>query len=138
MARIIRVLLVLACFIFTVCRVNCEPVNLSTLVTVQNVPFEQCTKIFYIDAENLFYLTIAGINANRFQIDEIQSKTGYILFNAVNKEFLASVVKLDSKNSLLRVTPANNVYYFQPGIVLNLFKYIELNGSVKPVVLPVK
>lgn len=138
MARIIRVLLVLACFIFTVCRVNCEPVNLSTLVTVQNVPFEQCTKIFNIDAENLFYLTIAGINANRFQIDEIQSKTGYILFNAVNKEFLASVVKLDSKNSLLRVTPANNVYYFQPGIVLNLFKYIELNGSVKPVVLPVK
>ncbi len=138
MARIIRVLLVLAGFIFTVCRVNCEPVNLSTLVTVQNVPFEQCTKIFNIDAENLFYLTIAGINANRFQIDEIQSKTGYILFNAVNKEFLASVVKLDSKNSLLRVTPANNVYYFQPGIVLNLFKYIELNGSVKPVVLPVK
>ncbi len=138
MARIIRVLLVSACFIFTVCRVNCEPVNLSTLVTVQNVPFEQCTKIFNIDAENLFYLTIAGINANRFQIDEIQSKTGYILFNAVNKEFLASVVKLDSKNSLLRVTPANNVYYFQPGIVLNLFKYIELNGSVKPVVLPVK
>lgn len=138
MARIIRVLLVLACFIFTVCRVNCEPVNLSTLVTVQNVPFEQCTKIFNIDAENLFYLTIAGINANRFQIDEIQSKTGYILFNAVNKEFLASVVRLDSKNSLLRVTPANNVYYFQPGIVLNLFKYIELNGSVKPVVLPVK
>ena len=138
MARIIRVLLVSACFIFTVCRVNCEPVNLSTLVTVQNVPFEQCTKIFNIDAENLFYLTIAGINANRFQIDEIQSKTGYILFNAVNKEFLASVVKIDSKNSLLRVTPANNVYYFQPGIVLNLFKYIELNGSVKPVVLPVK
>ena len=138
MARIIRVLLVSACFIFTVCRVNCEPVNLSTLVTVQNVPFEQCTKIFNIDAENLFYLTIAGINANRFQIDEIQSKTGYILFNAVNKEFLASVVKLDSKNSLLRVTPANNVYYFQPGIVLNLFKYIGLNGSVKPVVLPVK
>ncbi len=138
MARIIRVLLVLAGFIFTVCRVNCEPVNLSTLVTVQNVPFEQCTKIFNMDSENLFYLTIAGINANRFQIDEIQSKTGYILFNAVNKEFLASVVKLDSKNSLLRVTPANNVYYFQPGIVLNLFKYIELNGSVKPVVLPVK
>ena len=134
----IRGLLVSAWFIFTVCRVNCEPVNLSTLVTVQNVPFEQCTKIFNIDAENLFYLTIAGINANRFQIDEIQSKTGYILFNAVNKEFLASVVKLDSKNSLLRVTPANNVYYFQPGIVLNLFKYIELNGSVKPVVLPVK
>lgn len=112
-----------------------QPVSLSTLVTVQNVPFEECTKIFNMSAENLFYLTIAGINANRFNIEEIQSKTGYILFNAVNKEFLTSVVKLDSKTSLLRITPTNNIYYFQPGIVLNIFRYIDLNNTVRPVVI---
>ncbi len=111
--------------------------SLSTLVTVQNVPFEQCTEIFKTDAENLFYLTLAGINANRFRIDEIQSKTGYILFNAVNKEFLATVVKLDKQTSLLKITPANNVYYFQPGIVLNIFKYIEINNSIRPIQLKV-
>ena len=115
-----------------------EPqVSLSTLVTVQDVPFEQCTKIFDIDAENLFYLTIASVNANRFKIEEIQSKTGYILFNAVNKDFLASVIKIDSKKSILKITPTNNVYYFPPGIVLNLFRYIELNNAEKPVVLKV-
>ncbi len=112
-----------------------QPVSLSTLVTMQNVPFEDCTRIFKMNAESLFYLTIASINANRFNIDEIQSKTGYILFNAVNKEFLAFVVKLDSKNSLLRITPTNNIYYFQPGIVLNIFRYIDLNDSVRPVTI---
>ena len=97
------------------------------------MPFEYCTKIFNTDAESLFYLTISGISANRFRIDEIQSKTGYVLFNAVNKDFLASVIKIDNKHSLLKVTPTNNVYYFQPGIVLNLFKYVELNAQEKPV-----
>ncbi len=137
MAGIVRfVLLTFMLFVFAFvpkCYAETQPVSLSTLVTVQNVPFEQCTKVFNIDAENLFYLTMASINANRFKIVEIQSKTGYILFNAVNKEFLASVVKLDSKTSLLRVTPTNNVYYFQPGIVLNLFRYIELNNQLRPV-----
>ena len=112
--------------------------SLSTLVSVQNVSFEQCTKIFKIDSEALFYLTIAAINANRFNISEMQSKTGYILFSAVGREFLANIVKIDSKNSILRITPVNNVYYFQPGIVLNIFRYIELNISEKPVLLPIK
>ncbi len=137
MARIILLILVLLIFPLSV-KADVQPVSLSTLVTIQNVPFEECTRIFPIEAENLFYLTIAGINANRFKIEEIQSKTGYILFSAVNKTFLAYVVKIDSKNSLLRVTPTNNIYYFQPGIVLNLFRYIELNSTVRPVNLPVK
>lgn len=139
MARIIKIFLLLVCMFFPICsQAEPQPVSLSTLVTVQNVPFEQCTKVFGVSAENLFYLTIAGINANRFKIEEIQSKTGYILFSAVNKEFLASIVKLDSKTSLLRITPANNIYYFEPGIVLNVFRYIDLNINVKPVTINVK
>ena len=70
-------------------------VSLSTLVTPQNVSFEVCTKTFPMNSERLFYLTIAAVNANRFEIKEIQSKTGYILFSAVGKEFLASVVEID-------------------------------------------
>lgn len=136
MARIIKILLI-SLFLFLPLQAKSEELSLSTLVTVQNVPFEYCTKFFNTDAESLFYLTIASINANRFRIDEIQSKTGYVLFNAVNKEFLASIIKIDNKHSLLKVTPTNNVYYFQPGIVLNLFKYIEINQLEKPVVIKV-
>lgn len=106
-----------------------ETMNLSILVTPQEVSFATCAKFFNIPADRLFYLAMAAANANRFTIDEIQSKTGYILFTAVNKQFLASVVKMDANRTLLKITPTNNVYYFPPGVVLNFFKYIELNAN---------
>ncbi len=79
--------------------------------------------------EKLFYMTIASINANRFEPLEMQSKTGYILFNAVNKEFLASIINVDNANSMLKITPTNNNYYFAPGIVSNIYKYIDMYGA---------
>lgn len=103
--------------------------SLSTLVTPQNVAFDMCTKTFSMNSDKLFYLTIAAVNANRFEIKEIQSKTGYILFAAVGKEFLASVITIDKHRSMLKITPANNNYFFAPGIVLNMYKYIEVNSS---------
>lgn len=103
-----------------------EP-SISTLVTPQNMAFDDCTKEYNMNQEKLYYLTIASINENRFEIEELQSKTGYILFKAVNKEFLATVVKLGVNKSMLKITPTNNNYYFAPGIVLNIFKYIDLN-----------
>lgn len=136
MARIVKIFLI---FLFMLIPIKCfaEQQPLSTLVTVQNVSFEQCVKMYKIDTESLFFLTLASVNANRFNVIEIQSKTGYVLFNAVGKEFLAKIIKLDDTRSLLKITPTNNIYYFQPGIVLNLFKYIELNSTVKPIELPV-
>ena len=106
-----------------------DGMSLSTLVTPQNIDYNICTRNYILTPEKLFYMAIASINANRFTIDEIQSKTGYILFTAVNKQYLASVVKVDSNKSMLRITPTNNNYFFAPGIVLNIFRYIDLNGA---------
>ena len=108
-----------------------EHVSLSTLITAQNVHYENCFKVFNTDHVTLFYMTIAAINANRFSIDEIQSKSGYVLFTAVNKQFVAMVSNVNTNQAMLRITPADNNYYFQPGIVLNIFKYIELNEGKK-------
>lgn len=105
-----------------------EP-SLSILITPQNVAFEDCTRIFNMNSDRLFYLTLAAVNANRFEIKEIQSKTGYVLFSAVGKEFLASIVSIDKYRSMLKITPANNNYFFAPGIVLNMYKYIDVNNS---------
>lgn len=112
--------------------------TLSTLITPQNVAFENCTRQYSLPPEKLFYLTIGSINANRFEVQELQSKTGYILFKAVGKEFLASVVKLGTQKSMLKITPTDGNYYFAPGIVSNTFKYIDLNlqaplTQVKPI-----
>lgn len=103
--------------------------SLSTLITPQNVAFEDCTRTFNMNSDRLFYLTLAAVNANRFEIKEIQSKTGYVLFSAVGKEFLASIVSIDKYRSMLKITPANNNYFFAPGIVLNMYKYIDVNTS---------
>ena len=134
MERIIKFLVVLS-FVFSI---TCSPsfaveqMNLSPLITAQNVKYETCTKVFNTDHVSLFHLAIAAINANRFTIDEIQSKSGYILFTAVNKQFLATVVNVNTNQGMLKITPVDNNYFFQPGIVLNVFKYIELNLNKKP------
>lgn len=96
-------------------------------VQPQVVEVENCNKIFKLSVQKLFYLTLAGINANRFTIDEIQSKSGYVLFSVGQRQFFASVIKINPQYSLLKITPCNSNYYFPIGIVQNMFRYIELN-----------
>lgn len=96
-------------------------------VQPQPVDFSACNKSFKLDSQKLFYLTLAAVNANRFTIAEIQSKSGYILFSVGQRQFLATIINVDNSISMLKITPCNNVYYFPIGIVQNMFKYIELN-----------
>ena len=103
----------------------------SSLTISQNILFENCTKIFGINQEKLFYLTLASISANRFIIDEIQSANGYIIFSANKNKYLATISKIDRKNAILKITPCNNIYNFPPGIITNTFKYIDLNLTTK-------
>lgn len=98
-------------------------------VQPQPVDFANCNKFFKLDSSKLFYLTLAAVNANRFTINEIQSKSGYVLFSVGQKQFLAKVIHIDAKNSMLKITPANNTYFFPLGIVQNMFKYVELNAN---------
>ena len=101
----------------------------TTLPPVQPLPVEveNCNKIFKTDRQKLFYLTLSSINANRFIIDEIQSKTGYTIFSVGERHFLASVITITPQASMLKITPCNNNYFFPVGIMQNMFRYIELN-----------
>lgn len=130
MERILKLLSVLLVS-FAFFQAGAYSADLSTLVSVQNVKYSDCTKVFNTDNISLFYYTIASINANRFTIDEIQSKSGYILFSAVNKQFLATVSNVNVKQAMLKITPVDNNYYFQMGIVSNIFKYIDININTK-------
>lgn len=94
--------------------------------TPQNINFENCTKIYSVNQEKLFYLTLASITANRFTIDEIQTTNGYIIFTANRYKYLATIGKVDNSNSILKITPCNNIYNFPIGIIHNTFKYIDL------------
>ena len=131
MERII-VLILAIIMLFITNAANAEDVvDLSALTTSQNVKYQDCIKVFNTDNVHLLYLTIASINANRFRVDEIQSRSGYVLFTAVGKQFLASVSNVNTNQGMLKITPTDDNYFFQPGVVLNIFKYIELNLSTK-------
>ena len=139
MERVIKYIMLVISFVFIFSAIPVkaeEGMPLSTLITPQNINFNTCTRTYILPADKLFYMAIASANANRFEIDEIQSKTGYILFTAVNKQYLASIVEVDSTHSMLKITPTNNNYFFPPGVVLNFFKYIDLYGATPVVSLP--
>ena len=104
-----------------------QPTSAPPITQPQNVDFENCTKMFPVNKEKLFYLTLGAVTANKFSIDEIQTQNGYIIFSAVNNKYLATIAGIDSDNSILKITPCNEIYFFQPGILLGMYKYIELN-----------
>lgn len=121
-----KLVLVLA-LLFTLPAFAIEELNPPSLTTPQNVSFESCTKMFAINKEKLFYLTLGAVSANKFSIDEIQTSNGYIIFTAANNKYLATIASIDNLNSILKITPCNDIYYFQPGIVVNMFKYVDVN-----------
>lgn len=135
MERIIILFFAVIIFICGGCAKAQETVDLSELITLQNVKPQDCIKVFNTDNVHLLYLTVSAINANKFRIDEIQSRSGYVLFTAVGKQFLASISNVNTNQGMLKITPVDDSYYFQPGIVSNIFKFIELNMKNKPEIL---
>lgn len=132
MERIIKIFFILFSIFVLSAHVNAEEsMSLSTLITAQNVKYQDCTRVFNIDNVKLLHLTIAAINANRFSIDEIQSRNGYVLFTAVNKQFLATITNVNTNQGMLKIVPVDNNYFFQPGIVSNIFKYVQINLNAR-------
>lgn len=103
-----------------------EEMTPQQLTTPTNVAFTDCTRTYNVSSEKLYFLALNSISANRFETRELQSKMGYILFKAAGREFLVTVAYYSPTKSILKITPANNNYYFAPGIVYNIFKYIDL------------
>ena len=109
--------------------IETSPAAMQELVTPKKIDFSACTKVYNFPVEKLFYMGILAINANRFEIEELQSKMGYILFKGANKTFLMSVIKVDGEHSMLKITPADNIYVFPYGVVYNIYKYIDMNAE---------
>lgn len=107
------------------------PISAPNLTTPQHILYNNCYKKYTLNKEKLYYLTLASISANRFTIDEIQTANGYVIFTVNRNKYLATVSRVDNYNTILRITPCNSVYNFPPGIVLNIFKYIDLNSNTE-------
>lgn len=87
-------------------------------------------KTYQTNSENLFYLLLSALNDNNYAIEEIQFKTGSVLFKAYTKEFLASIASQDNNNSFIKIIPVDNNYNFSPILIQKLHKYIEDNNNI--------
>lgn len=125
-----RVMLMFLLLIFTPAFAEETAAVQNPLTVPQNIYFEQCTKIYGINQENLFNLTLASISANKFRVEEIQTAFGYIIFGVNRNKYIATIAKVDNSNSILKITPCNNIYNFPPGILTNMFRYIDLNQKI--------
>lgn len=91
------------------------------------VNYNDCIKNYKIDEESLFYLTLSAISNAKYKILEVQTRSGYILFSAYGKEFLAQVVKVTTNLSELKITPQNNSYLFDYNLIYRIFNDINMN-----------
>lgn len=125
MERIIKFILVLF-----LCLLPTVPTLADTVQPVRQAVLSDCVKIFPIGFEKLYYLTLASTNEYNYNINEIQSKAGYIVFTTNTKrKFLASIVYVSSSKSMLKITPYDGIYNFTTDVPQKMFKYIELNQS---------
>ena len=89
--------------------------------------YQSCLRQYQLPFEKLYYLALSAVNSNKFEILEMQSRSGYILFESRGQEFLISVIKKDAKHTFVKIAPANNVYKFSKTIPEKLYNYIEEN-----------
>ena len=93
--------------------------------------YRDCIRLYKLPFEKLFYLALSSVNENKFEIVEMQSRNGYILFEAEGREFLLTVMKKDKNFTFLRLTPADNNYYFSPFIPQKIFRQVDVNFNTE-------
>ena len=103
------------------------PAPASVRTAPSNIDF---AKTYKTSSENLLYLLLSALNENNYSIEEIQFKTGSVLFKAYTKEFIASIASHDATSSFIKIIPADNNYNFSPLLIQKLHKYIEANNNI--------
>lgn len=125
--------LIAVLFLISVCgffqKVSAENI-IPSATAIKTVPTSiDFAKSYKTNSENLLYLLLAAINEQNYLIEEIQFKTGSVLFKAYKKEFIASVASQDGFNSFVKIIPADNNYNFSPSLIQKLHNYIEINNN---------
>ncbi len=135
MKRILLILVTLIIFTPTlqaqdVLALSPQPAPSQQAYTVQNIR-QMCSRTYKMGSENLFYIFLSALNQYNVKIEEIQSRTGTILFKTNSKEFLVSISNKDSNNSYMKIVPADNNYNFSPVIIQKILSYIDMNNNTK-------
>ena len=120
--------------ISTILSINIAIADETITQAVQYTNAANCYKSYAVPGEKLYFQTLTALAANKYTIKETQTKEGYILFVAHGREFLATVVNINDKTSLVKIAPVDNSYKFSPEIVQKVFASISQNLETEPII----
>ena len=87
---------------------------------------DECYKIYPVDADDLFMASLNVLSNNsRFEISEIQTKNGYILFTTGSKYYLLTVTRRYKNQSEVKVLPQNSDYSQGSGVASAIFTLLN-------------
>ena len=92
-------------------------------------------KIFPKNPDELFLEAISALNQSRFEISEIQSQNGYILFSAGSKFYLLTVTKKYQNQTEIKILPQNSDFSISEEIAKQVFSLIEAKIKTRPLKL---
>ena len=129
MERILKLLLIITLIVQPVAFAEEQPNQPMDTAPVMKpyTDFSECIATFPVGVEKLINLTLCGINALNYQVKEIQTKSGYIIFETGYRKYLASIIYVSSTKSMIKITPYSGNYDFSVEVVKKLFNYISEN-----------
>ena len=90
-------------------------------------------KIYSKDADTLFMSALSAINSNhRFEITEIQSRNGYILFLYNSKYYLLTLTKRYQNQTEIKILPQNSDYSLGSDVAQSIFASIDIQLRTQP------
>lgn len=107
-------------------------ISSGSTASVQNVKradYSLCCDTFSVSADKLFYLTLASLSKMNFNVKEVQSKTGTILFSALSKEFMVTIAGSGSGISFMKILPTDSNYSFSPSFASDIFNTVRASVS---------
>ena len=93
-------------------------------------------KIYPKDADILFMSALSAISScNKFEISEIQTRNGYILFTYNSKYYLLTLTKRYKNQTEIKVLPQNSDYSQGSTVAHTVFTLIDEQLKTKPLEL---
>jgi len=88
---------------------------------------DDSSKNFGISADNMYLTSLSVLNSLDYEIIEMQSKSGYILFRTGAKDYIMTVTAITPVTSNIKILPANSVYSTGTTVQKTIFNELELN-----------
>lgn len=95
--------------------------------------FEDSFKIYSKDADTLFMTTLSALNASKqFEVVEMQTKNGYILFLYGSKYYLLTLTKRYQNQTEIKILPQNSDYSQGSDVAKAVFNLVDLQLKNQP------